>query len=186
MNMCSYHTYGSVRLSVDICNTLLNGCTKLFSTNPLFLYVESISVFVIMKNNTKDNRASSFSETAGFLFSALLISTCSSIQGPPFSSQSQYLQCHFPQILRLSLVLVRMTLPFPFPREYPSFPITGLSVAQPIISPYTFPLPTFRAQLQAPLLPGTQVYQLEVISLLLMITVLGKPKILSMELAFCI
>ena len=54
------------------------------------------------------------------------------------------------------------------------------------MSPSAFPLPTFRAQLQASLLPGTQVYQLEVISLLLMITVLGKPKILSMKLVFCI
>ena len=78
-----------------------------------------------------------------------------------------------------------MTLPFPLPREYHSFPIAGLNVAQPI-SPSAFPLPTFRAQLQASILPGTQVYQLEVISLLLMITVLGKPKILSMKLVFCI
>lgn len=97
--MCSYHTYGSVRLSVDLCNILLNGCTKLYSTNPLFLYVEFISIFVIMKNDTKDSRASSFAETTVFLFSALIISAGSSVQGPPFSSQSQHLQCHLPQIL---------------------------------------------------------------------------------------
>ena len=77
--MCSYHIYGSVRLSVDLYNILLNGCTKLYSTNPLFLYVEFISIFVIMKNDTKDSRASSFSETTVFLFSALII-----LLVPPF------------------------------------------------------------------------------------------------------